>query len=296
MTTSETEEQPHSAGGTEDSGVLFNLNSLTCRYRKQVALDNISVELPAGKLIGVCGYSGSGKSTLLNTLGLLRYGKHSFDGTIELTLPEQTCDYSNLNSEICKTLRQEKFGFVLQSSYLLPNITGQHNIEMPLLIQEKLRQDFGDQVKTLLASLHQDEGESDLLPVLNRLPKEAAGGQRQRIAILRALIHNPSIVFADEPCSNLDPNNAESVMLLLKGWLTAGNNESEKQRDRTILLVSHDTESVIKFADKILVLRQGKIVEDKLFDRSDFSPDPVEARARLETLMKSGPIKNPTDR
>lgn len=336
MINSKEDEQTSQNRVADDPSILFNLESLTCRYRQQVALDNISVDFPSGQLIAVCGYSGSGKSTLLNTLGLLRYGRKTFAGTIKLQLPGLIRNYQDLNSNHRQLLRREQFGFVLQSSYLLPNITCLHNIEMPLLIQKGAKDDIKRQVKSLLKELCQnadkgtdaDQGcshvnsenqnetdskcendgqsngteqssdraqiegddQSDLITVLNRLPKEASGGQRQRIAILRALVHDPSIVFADEPCANLDPLNAESVMQLLRKWLDAGITEAGNQRLRTILLVSHDTESVIKFADKILVLRQGKIVEGRLLDRSDFPENPEFARSQLNALMKNGHI------
>ncbi|MCA9067436.1 MAG: ATP-binding cassette domain-containing protein [Planctomycetaceae bacterium] len=291
MTSPDIEEQTESqqVDAAVGDDTLFDLQSLTCRYRQQVAVNDISVRLTPGKLIAVCGYSGSGKSTLLNTLGLLRYGR-IFSGSIRLHLPGQVHDYSQISSKTRRYLRREEFGFVLQSSYLLPNISGRHNIEMPLLIQKKPAAFCAEQVKSLVDHLCDDPEQRDLLPVLDRVPKEASGGQRQRIAILRALVHDPTVVFADEPCANLDPLNAETVMHLLQKWLKDGIESDENQPSRTILLVSHDIESVLNFADQTLILREGKIVDGRLFERNDFPARLDLAKDELKSLMRNGPI------
>lgn len=287
------------------ASTLFELDDLTCRFGEHFAFRRLSFSLTQGRVVAVCGHSGSGKSTLLNALGLLRYGSH-LTGTVRLQLScegqnsedEQhpPYDYQTISPNGRQRLRSEQFGFVLQSSYLLPTLTGRHNLEMPLIIQGMSITNRQQQVDSLLREIGRQTEHQDLLPVLTRLPREASGGQRQRISILRALVHDPAIVFADEPCASLDPENSGRVMDLLCRWQSGELLHVKRTLEsRTLLLVSHDTESIVRHAEQILVLRQGKLVEGKVFQRSDLPDDINSARDELRRLMSHGNTRSDED-
>ena len=182
------------------------------------ALRDISICIADGEFIGIMGASGSGKSTLLHLLGLLdtpTAGTISIDGT----------DISQLSDSQKTRLRLKQFGFIFQDYALVPELSALENVMLPSLA----RGIPADEARRRSETYLQEVG---LLQRKNHLPNELSGGEQQRIAIARALVNNPQILFADEPCANLDSANSRAVLDLFK--------KINQEMNQTIIMVSHE--------------------------------------------------------
>jgi putative ABC transport system ATP-binding protein len=199
------------------------------------ALDHVSVDLIAGRFTAVMGPSGSGKSTLMHCLaGLddLTSGQ-VFVGDVEL---------GSLSDAGLTRLRRERLGFVFQSFNLLPTLTAEENIVLPLrLAGRKPDRTWVDQVIATVG----------LRDRLGHRPSELSGGQQQRVAVARALASQPQVVFADEPTGNLDSRSGAEVLRLLR--------ESVDRLGQTVVMVTHDP-AAAAWADDALFLADGRIV------------------------------------
>ena len=221
---------------------ILRCEKLTKRYGsgagEVTALNGIDLSVEKGEFVAVMGASGSGKSTLLHILGTVdrpTSGRVVVDGT----------DLSTLNAAKAAVFRRRKVGLVYQFYNLIPTLTIQKNILMPLLLDKrKPNSDYFDQVITTLGI--QDK--------LEALPGQLSGGQQQRAAIARSLIYRPAILLADEPTGNLDRKNSAEILDLLKL-----SNRSLKQ---TILLITHD-EKIALGADRIVTMEDGRIISDR---------------------------------
>lgn len=221
---------------------ILRCEKLTKRYGsgagEVTALNGIDLSVEKGEFVAVMGASGSGKSTLLHILGTVdrpTSGRVVVDGT----------DLSTLNAAKAAVFRRRKVGLVYQFYNLIPTLTIQKNILMPLLLDKrKPNSDYFDQVITTLGI--QDK--------LEALPVQLSGGQQQRAAIARSLIYRPAILLADEPTGNLDRKNSAEILDLLKL-----SNRSLKQ---TILLITHD-EKIALGADRIVTMEDGRIISDR---------------------------------
>jgi ABC-type lipoprotein export system ATPase subunit len=236
----------------------FTLHEVTYTYprAKEPALRDLSLVIPAGQTTAILGPSGSGKTTLLNLLGLLWEGAPAaghvvYDGDRSAG-PR---DYAVLSASARTELRLREFGFVLQSSYLLPHFTCSQNVAMPLAIQGRDLKEGRAAVERLLRLA--DPG-GQLLEVRDRLAGEVSGGQKQRMAVLRAVIHNPAVIFADEPISNLDPANARQVLDLLQAWRDGRLHLDAPPRQRTLVLVCHSLRTARR-ADHFVLLDRGRL-------------------------------------
>ncbi|WP_354701871.1 putative ABC transporter ATP-binding protein YknY [Paraconexibacter sp. AEG42_29] len=201
------------------------------------ALRGVSVAFPPGQFTAIMGPSGSGKSTLMHILaGLDRptEGSVVIDGT----------EIVGLDDAALTQLRRDKLGFIFQSFNLLPVLTAEENILLPLSIAG--RKPDKAWVDTLIATV----GLGDRL---THRPAELSGGQQQRVAVARALASRPAVVFADEPTGNLDSKTSDEVLQLLR--------RSVDEFGQTIVMVTHDPESA-KIADRLLVLSDGLLAED----------------------------------
>ena len=202
------------------------------------ALDGVSVEFPKGRLTAIMGPSGSGKSTLMHLLaGLDRptSGGVQIDG-VEL---------SELDDGELTELRRDKVGFVFQFFNLLPVLTADENILLPLSLAGR------DPDPELHDQLIEAVGLGDRL---NHRPSELSGGQQQRVAVARALVSKPSVVFADEPTGNLDSKSSDEVLALLR--------RAVDDFGQTVVMVTHDANAA-SIADRVVVLVDGKIVRDQ---------------------------------
>ena len=209
------------------------------------ALQGVSLGIPKGQFAAVMGPSGSGKSTLMHIMAGLDQpttGQISIDG-IELT---------ELNDKKLTLLRREHIGFIFQFFNLLPMLTAEENVRLPLQIAgRKVDDDWVDRVIDGV-------GLSDRR---KHRPSELSGGQQQRVAIARALVSQPTVIFADEPTGNLDTTTGNEILALLR--------EAVNERQQTTVMVTHDTTAAAT-ADRVLFLEDGRIVRDMPKpDRSD---------------------------
>ena len=220
---------------------ILKAENLTKVYGKKdtavIAIDYIDLEIKKGAFVAVVGTSGSGKSTLLHLIG----------GVDVPTEGEVYIDDENiykLSDEKRSVLRRRKIGFVFQTYNLIPVLTVEENIKMPLLLDGcKINQETIDKI---LEDLQLTERR-------NHLPNQLSGGQQQRVAIGRALANSPSIIIADEPTGNLDKRNSEEVMELLT--------KAVKNGGQTLILVTHEPD-IAAMADRIIHLEDGKIISD----------------------------------
>jgi len=198
------------------------------------ALRGVSFEVQKGEFISVVGSSGSGKSTLLNILGGLDFeytGKISIDG-------------KNIKEYNPNFYRRNIVGTIFQQFYLIPSLSVEENILLPLKFVKNRNIDVNERLESLLEMV-------DLKNRRKHFPKELSGGQAQRVAIARALIDNPKVVLADEPTGNLDSKTGESIIRLLK--------ELNKTESVIVILVTHDKNISAK-TDRVITLVDGKNV------------------------------------
>ena len=224
-----------------ENGTVVVARDVTRRYGEgETAVDalrGVSVEVPKGRLTAVMGPSGSGKSTLMHILAGL---DKPTSGSVTVAGTEIT---TMKDSELTK-LRREHIGFVFQFFNLLPMLTAEENIRLPLSIAgEKPDKAWFDQ---LIASV----GLGDRL---SHRPAELSGGQQQRVAIARALVSQPEVVFADEPTGNLDSKTGHEILELLR--------HSVEDMGQTIVMVTHEARAAA-IADRVLYLADGYIVRE----------------------------------
>ncbi|MEA2332266.1 MAG: putative transport system ATP-binding protein [Thermoleophilaceae bacterium] len=201
------------------------------------ALAGVSVSFERGRFSAIMGPSGSGKSTLMHILAGL---DRPTDGSVVLDGVEIT----DLDDGDLTKLRRDKLGFIFQFFNLIPVLTAEENIVLPLSIA-------GRKVDEVwLRQLVDTVGLGDRL---THRPSELSGGQQQRVAVARALISKPAVVFADEPTGNLDSKASEEVLRLLR--------QSVDDLGQTVVMVTHDPEAA-SYADRLVVLRDGRIVHD----------------------------------
>ena len=221
------------------------------------ALRGVDLTIEPGEFVALVGPSGSGKSTLLNLLGGLdraSSGELWLNGTALHTA-----------SEADRTLhRRQRVGFIFQSFNLLPRLTALENVAIPLMLSGVSVAEREARAKELLEKV-------GLGHRLTHYPTELSGGEQQRTAVARALIHNPSLILADEPTGNLDSKTGEEVMALLK--------ELNREQGITLIVVTHD-EEVATYANRIVKLRDGDIVEEVVNASKPPSPQPSPSRAR----------------
>jgi putative ABC transport system ATP-binding protein len=201
------------------------------------ALDNITFSIEAGEMVCIMGKSGSGKSTLLRQLGLL---DRPTSGVLKIAGKSVT----KMGEGERADLRLNFLGYVFQEYALLGELTAMENVYLPGMMLGKKGEDFKKRASELLTIVGLGARE-------NHLPKELSGGEQQRVAIARALINAPKIVFADEPCANLDTISSKTVMETLVKLNT--------EMQVTVIFVSHDPEDK-KYARRVIQLSDGHII------------------------------------
>ena len=202
------------------------------------ALRGVSVNFPRGQFAAIMGPSGSGKSTLMHILAGL-------DTPTSGTVAIDGAEITTMKDKELTRLRRDKVGFVFQFFNLLPMLTAEQNVELPLAIAgKKAERGFLDEIL----------GSVGLSDRRKHKPSELSGGQQQRVAIARSLINKPAVMFADEPTGNLDSKTSEGILTLLR--------ESCAQTGQTVVMVTHDARAA-QIADRVLFLSDGLIVADE---------------------------------
>ena len=200
------------------------------------ALDDVNLTVNKGEIVAVVGASGSGKSTLLHVMGGVdtpNEGNEIVDGK----------DITRLTDEEMSVFRRRKIGFVFQAYHLIPVLTVEENIKMPILLDHrKPDRDYIDHIIEMLG----------LKDRRKHLPNQLSGGQQQRAAIARALANRPALILADEPTGALDSKNGNEVITLLQ--------DSVKKLDQTLVLITHNID-LAREADRIVRITDGKISE-----------------------------------
>ena len=203
-------------------------------------LKDIDLVVRKGEFISLMGESGSGKSTLLYQIGFL-------DSPTEGVVLINGKDVNKLNDKEQSKMRRESIGFVFQFYNLIPNLSVEDNILLPVIMAGRKRKDYENKLKELLEIV-------GLTDKRKFLPKQLSGGQQQRVAIARAVIMEPSLILADEATGNLDSESTKEIMQLFK--------KLNREQNITIIQVTHSSE-VAKYGNKIIYLKDGQIVNYK---------------------------------
>ncbi len=209
------------------------------------ALRGVDMDIYAGEMVSIVGPSGSGKSTLLGLIGGLdtaTQGKIEIDGV----------DVTRMNEDQLTEIRNEKIGFIFQFFNLIPTLTAQENVALPIQFARKPKYNPDKRARELL----------ELLGLGDRVrhrPSELSGGQQQRVAIARALANNPPILLADEPTGNLDTESGRLVLEALK--------QIQHESGTTVVIVTHDP-TLAEFTDRTITLVDGEIVPNVISTRA----------------------------
>ena len=200
-------------------------------------LKGVDLDIKTGEFIAIMGRSGAGKSTVLYQVSLL---DHPTSGSILIDGVEITA----LSTTERTQYRLNNLGYVFQDYALIPELTAKENVALPLLMQGFSKDKAYKKAVEVLASI-------GLADWANNLPAKLSGGQQQRVSIARAVAHNPSILFADEPTANLDSESGQMVMNLF---------QELHKKGQTIVMVTHE-EEYGKLADRIIRLSDGQVVK-----------------------------------
>jgi putative ABC transport system ATP-binding protein len=218
---------------------MLSIQGLARRFGPRPILDGLDLQLAAGEYVAVVGESGAGKSTLLNLVaGLDRPDAgHIVIGGEDIT---------RLDEDARTRLRRRRVGFVFQAFHILPHLTIAQNVELPLVLLGVGPAERRARTMDLLTAV--GLGERGGSP-----PRELSGGELQRVAVARALVHRPALVLADEPTGNLDPDTADVVLQLLARTI--------KTQGAAGILVTHSTHAAAT-ADRVLRLDHGRLRAD----------------------------------
>ena len=203
------------------------------------ALDNVSFSVEKGEFVAIIWPSGSGKSTLLHILG-------GVDVPTKGSVVINQTDISNLDETALAIFRRRQIGLIYQFYNLIPILTVQENLTLPLLLDG--RKPDEKQISTLVKRLGLENR-------LDHLPNQLSGGQQQRVSIGRALVNNPALMLADEPTGNLDSENSKEIISLLRQF--------NKDFNQTVIIITHD-EKIANSADRVITIEDGKITGDEV--------------------------------
>ncbi len=203
------------------------------------ALSNVSLHIKENEFVAIMGTSGSGKSTLMNILGCL-----DTPSSGEYLLSDESI--KNIDDASLSQIRNQKIGFIFQTFHLLPRLSAQDNVSLPLRYSNVVTEEADARALEMLTKV-------GLNSRAHHKPFEMSGGQRQRVAIARALVNKPKVIFADEPTGNLDSTTSHEIMDLLCQL---------HQQGQTIIMVTHE-EDIAAYAHRIIRMKDGHVIEDK---------------------------------
>ena len=222
---------------------VLEVKELTKKYgegeSEVIALDHVSFSVERGEFVAIIGASGSGKSTLMNMIGGIDYptsGSIIIDGN----------EIQAMSEDELAIFRRRNLGIIYQFYNLIPILTVQENLTLPLLLDG--RKPDKKQIDTLVKRLGLENR-------LDHLPNQLSGGQQQRVSIGRALVNNPALMLADEPTGNLDSENSKEIISLLRQF--------NKEFNQTVIIITHD-EKIANSADRVITIEDGKITGDEV--------------------------------
>ena len=216
---------------------MITAHNIRKNYEGLEVLKGVSVDINEGEIVSIVGSSGAGKSTLLHILGTLAKAD---SGSLEIN--RKAID--KLNAKQLASFRNEEIGFIFQAHQLLPEFSALENVCIPAWIKGDSKKEAKKKATELLASLGLEDR-------IHHKPMELSGGEQQRVAVARALINNPSVVFADEPSGNLD---SESAKILHELFF-----KLRDQYNQTFVIVTHNRE-LAQMSDRMLEMKDGLIV------------------------------------
>jgi lipoprotein-releasing system ATP-binding protein len=216
---------------------MISLKNISKKYGSLEVLKDVSLEIKKGEIVSIVGSSGAGKSTLLQIMGTLT---KSDTGILEINSKK----INSLTSSELAVFRNNEIGFVFQAHHLLPEFTALENVCLPSWIKGTPKKEALSKGAELLTIFGLSER-------LNHKPMELSGGEQQRVAVARALINNPSVVFADEPSGNLDTNAAKSLHDLFF--------KLRNEFEQTFVIVTHNRE-LAKMSDRMLEMKDGVLI------------------------------------
>lgn len=206
------------------------------------ALDHVDVTIEENEFVAIIGHSGSGKSTLMNMLGCLDVptsGSYFLHGQ----------DVSSMTDDELSDIRNKEIGFIFQGFNLIPNLTAEENVELPLIYRGVGRRERRELAQAALKKVGLEHR-------MQHKPAEMSGGQQQRVAIARAIAQAPPVILADEPTGNLDSGSTKEILDILKQLHREG---------RTVILITHDNEIAAQ-AKRVIRIRDGKVEEDIMLE------------------------------
>lgn len=221
---------------------ILNVNHVSKIYgtkQKFKALHDINFSVDKGEFVAIMGPSGSGKTTLLNVISSI---DSISGGTVEISGNE----INQLSNKKLAQFRKKELGFIFQDYSVLPTLTVKENIMLPLSVQKMKKDEMEKNYQDVTEGL-------DIYDLSDKYPSEISGGQQQRTAAARAFVHQPSIIFADEPTGALDSKSAQDLLHRLE--------DMNKQFNSTIIMVTHDP-SAASFAQRVIMLKDGDIHSD----------------------------------
>ncbi|WKW46861.1 ABC transporter ATP-binding protein [Myroides sp. JBRI-B21084] len=219
---------------------MIKANNISKQYNGLQVLKNVSLEINKGEVVAIVGASGAGKTTLLQILGVLDFP----DKKNESQLFINDTNVLSLNDKQLAAFRNKNIGFIFQFHQLLPEFTALENVCIPAFVAGVSKNEAETEAKKILEYLK-------LGHRINHFPSELSGGEQQRVAVARALINKPAVIFADEPSGNLDTNSAEKLHELFFNLRDSLN--------QTFVIVTHN-EDLANLADRKLVMSDGKFL------------------------------------
>ena len=212
-------------------------------YGDLEVLKGVNIHIKTGEVISIVGESGAGKSTLLQILGTLDGASNPKNYGTEITLNGES--FINMNDKQISKFRNQNIGFVFQFHQLLPEFTALENVLLPTKIAGSNEKDAMEKAQQLFEDLK-------IAHRINHKPNQLSGGEAQRVAVARALINSPKIIYADEPTGNLDSKNADDLHRLFF--------DLRDKYNQTFVIVTHNPQ-LAEITDRKLVMKDGMIIE-----------------------------------